>query len=346
LRILFYISGHGLGHAVRMAELMRGLLEHPGITIDVRTAARADLFPSSSRIWIHSASIDASVCESADALRIDGPATAAAWTAAQSSSAQRIEAEMQWIRERGIQLVLADIPHLAGIIATRCNVPAAGISNFTWNWILEPYLDAATLQWVATGYRALREFWQLPFGQRDGLEGFATVQATPLIAPAPRRSRASVRDRLGIPGDRRVVLLTFRGAISEAAIARARDDCRHYQLVDAGQAMRACPDLQFADLAAASDLLAGKLGYGLVAGCAAGKWRLLYVAREGFREDAITRAEAPAFTAMAEIPRADFEAGRWRTHLDALAEAPLPAACIAANGAAVCTERILHLLGS
>jgi hypothetical protein len=71
----------------------------------------------------------------------------------------------------------------------------------------------------------------------------------------------------------------------------------------------------------------------------------LYVAREGFREDAITRAEAPAFTCMAEIPRADFEAGRWRPHLDALAQAKMPSACIAANGAAVCAERILHLPG-
>lgn len=327
-----------------MSELMRHLLQIPGIAIDVRTATPPSRFPSSPDLRVEPVAIDVPIQESSDALRIDGPATAALWEKSVQSNDSQVRSEAQLVSERNVRLIISDIPYLAGAIAEAAGVPAIGISNFTWNWILQPFLDPSTMAAVRNGYQGFTEFWQLPFGHQEGLDMFRHVAQVPLLAPKPTRSRASVRAQLGLRQDQPALLLCFRGNISEAAIARARLDASRYAFLDMGPTMQSHPDLSFSDLAGACDLLIGKLGYGLVAACVANQWRLLHIAREGFREDVITRAEAPRYTCLQEMPLADFAAGRWAAHLDTLLSAPMPASSLPATGARECTERILSHL--
>lgn len=327
-----------------MAEVMRHLLRESQVEIDVRTAASANLFPCGRRLRVERTAIDAPVHESGDALRIDGPATAAAWERSLAENGKTVSTEARIVQELRAQLVVADIPYLAGHIAAGAGVPCIGISNFTWNWILEPHLAVDTARAVMAGYGEMQSYWRLPFAPSEGLDGMPEVVDTPLIAPKPEKTRAVVRERLGISSLRRTVLLTFRGNISGEALDRARQTAPHYHFLDLLVTMRHFPDLSFADIAEASDIVMGKLGYGLVAGCVANQWRLLHIAREGFREDAITSREAPRYTPMHEMPREDFEAGLWNRHCDILLQLPVPRATMEATGAATCAERILPFL--
>lgn len=327
-----------------MAEVMRHLLRHPQVEIDVRTAASASLFPVESRLRVERAAIDAPVHESADALRIDGPATAAAWERSLTENGKVVSTEARIVRELQAQLIVADIPYLAGDIAACAGVPCIGISNFLWNWILEPHLSPAAARAVMAGYGAMQSYWRLPFAHSEGLDGLHKVIETPLIAPKPHKTRAAVRERLGLPRNRHTVLLTFRGSISPEVLDRAQRMASNYHFLDLLSTMRQFPDLSFADIAEASDIVMGKLGYGLVAGCVANQWPLLYIAREGFREDAITSREAPRYTPMHEMPRADFEGGRWNRHCDVLLQLPVPGATMEFSGAATCAERIIRFL--
>ena len=61
------------------------------------------------------------------------------------------------------------------------------------------------------------------------------------------------------------------------------------------------PELSFADLLAASDVVISKLGYGMVAACVANGTSLLFPTRSGFREDIALRQGAQRYLRSYEI---------------------------------------------
>jgi hypothetical protein len=351
MTVLFYVSGHGYGHATRVAEILRaGAGRWDAI---VRTTAPARLFP---RAAVEHAVVDAAVAESPDTLRIDVDQTRRNWSEFVDSRVEIIEREAAWVRRSGARLIVADIPFLAGEIGAAAGVPCVGVSNFTWSWILEPFLGGDAegrriLEILEAGYGKMSEYWRLPFSHYAGLSIFPRVIETPLIAVKPTGQPPAIRE-----GFERVVLMGFRGRISEAAFRRAAEESPDtlfltFEAAEAAgvanaQLVEVTRATSFQDLAAASDVVIAKLGYGLVSGCVAGKNRLLYAPREGFREDEITGAEAARYTALRAIGLEDFQAGRWRRHIDAVLAQPLPAETIGADGAAVCAERIARLLGN
>ncbi len=316
----------------------------------MRTTAPARLFPASP---VERAEIDGTVCETPDTLRIDASATRRSWEAFVDSRCAILERETAYVRQSGARLIVADIPFLAGEIAAAAGVPCVGISNFTWNWILEPFLcgDARgrrILGILESGYARMREYWRLPFCHQDSLSMFPAVLETPLVAPRAgpglHELRATLHARFP-----RVVLISFRGRISAGALTRAAAESPDTLFLAPGAIhadgiANAAPvdfdSTPFQDLAESSDLVVAKLGYGVVSSCVAGKVRLLHAPREGFREDAITSSEASRFTALRQIPISDFEAGMWRRHIDALLAQPEPTGRLPAGGASVCAKRI------
>jgi hypothetical protein len=321
--VLFYVSGHGYGHATRMAEILKAGAPH--WTAIVRTAAPARLFPGAR---VEHAIIDGEVAESPDTLRIDPLATRRNWTAFLDHRDAILDREAAYVRRHDIRLIVADIPFLAGEIATAAGVPCVGIGNFTWSWILAPHAPDLVPA-LDAGYARFAEYWRLPFHHPEDCSTFARIVDTPLIAPSlPPRHRLDQRP---------TVLIGFRGAVPEAALQRAvaeSPDLRFLTLEDG----------DFAGLAAASDVILAKLGYGLSATCAAHKLRLLHAPREGFREDEITAVEVGRYTALRPIPPDDFDSGNWRPHIHRLLADPIPAATIAHDGASVCAARIRRLL--
>jgi hypothetical protein len=351
MTVLFYVSGHGFGHGTRVAEILRaGAGRWDAI---VRTAAPARLFPGAA---VEHAVIDATVAESPDTLRIDVDQTRRNWSEFLDSRAEIVAREAAVVRRSGARLIVADIPFLAGEIGAAAGVPCVGVSNFTWSWILEPFLagDAEgqrMLEILEAGYGKMTEYWRLAFAHETGLSMFSSVIETPLIAVQPTGRPPEIREGFG-----RVVLMGFRGPISVEAFRRAAEESPDtlfltFEAAEAAgvanaQLVEVTRATSFQDFAAASDIVIAKLGYGLVSGCIAVRKRLLYAPREGFREDEITGAEAARYTALRAISLEDFHAGRWRRHIDALLAQPLPDETIRADGAAVCAERIARLLGN
>src|SRR5882724_8755321 len=62
--LLFYISGHGYGHARRMTQVIGELLRlNPATRIHIRSAAPARVFEPLSSEWIETSNIDAGLGE-------------------------------------------------------------------------------------------------------------------------------------------------------------------------------------------------------------------------------------------------------------------------------------------
>src|SRR4029079_8733129 len=77
-------------------------------------------------------------------------------------------------------------------------------------------------------------------------------------------------------------------------------------------------DLTYTDLLAAADVVATKLGYGIVSECIANKVALLYTLRRRFAAQDVVIAGMPSFVRCRAIDREALRAGQWAGDLASL----------------------------
>jgi len=264
-----------------------------------------------------------------------------------------VEAEAHFLSANRVALALADIPYLAGPASAAAGVPCIGISNFTWTWILEPFLSGQkeVVGLLEQDYGAMHALYQLPFGHQDGLNMFQLIRPIPLVSGQASLAKEEVRHRCQA-GERRMVWLAMRGNLDLAAVHRAARQSPDTLFLTADENFVAPnvrritidSSLSVTDVVHACDAVVGKLGYSLVAECVAAKTPLIHVPRTGFREDEITRRQAPRYTTLHEMAVVDFLAGNWQEHINAALAAPTPAEIHPAGGALECARLIDGLL--
>jgi hypothetical protein len=336
----YYISGHGFGHARRSAEIIRALLQrNPDVAIHIRTSAPQFIFDSidDQRVQRYWSAVDAGVVER-DPLSPDVPSTLAGFRTLLDRAGSLIRVESEFLKSRHTTLMLADVPFLAGEIASRAGVPCLAISNFTWDWILEPLVnsdgDCQLLGAVRRAYSLMSGLIRLPFGHDN--PNFDRIVDVPLVASRSHRAREEVLTQLEILADPRPrVLIGIRGGVSLDALRDAAVAGSHLLFINPHQVEVPLPDnvisgnfgelgVSFADLMSISDLVISKLGYGIVADCVAARTRLLWPRRNDFREDQLTAAGSRRYIAHRELPTTDFYEGNWSEHIEALLAQPMP----------------------
>jgi L-arabinokinase len=365
--IAYYITGHGFGHARRSVEVVKELLRlRPDLQVYFRTTANPAIFEElpKEKIRIQRVELDPGAIEK-DLFTIDHEATIKAVREAMGRRDKVIASEVEFLKQQRIRLILCDIPFMAGAIAAAAGVPIMGITNFTWDWIYEPYFKGHEdlLREIEKSYRRIPTLLKIPFGGRT--DWFREVLDIPVIASAPRASGQDVVQQLGLDPLRPRVLLSLRGGIAAETLIQASKSAPSYQFLSTVQVPSNAPgnlvyvqiktgeheihsDTQtrtFSDLVAASSIVLSKLGYGIVADCLAARRPILWPRRFGFREDEVTLAEASPYLPMLEIPHGDLFAGNWKRYLDELMKMPMPRENLATNGASVAAGIISTALG-
>ncbi|MCC6395207.1 MAG: hypothetical protein IT167_31750 [Bryobacterales bacterium] len=316
--VAFYISGHGYGHAVRMAHVIRCFRElDPGRRIVVRTAAPKRLFPPD--VAVQPAEFDSGAVENGP-LRIDARATGSTLRALIRNRTGIVAHEASFLRNERAALLVADVPFLAGEAAALAGVPSIAIGNFTWDWIYEPLLagdddSPELLGAMRQGYGKMGHFLRLPFGQSQGFEFFPRVTETPLVASVSRRETGEILRDLGVApaGHRMRILIGMRGGLPHGVLERAAAGLPECLFLEPGR-------VEFADLVKVSHVVVSKLGYGIAAACAAHGTPLLYPPRTGFREDAVLEQQLRRYIPMRRITEERFLRGDWKPDLEALAQ--------------------------
>ncbi len=370
MTVVFYISGHGFGHASREIEVINAVFARlPNARIIVRTSAARWLFERTLR---GPADVQHAVCDTGavqqGSLVVDVPATirAAADFHAPAHFETRVDEEARVLERVGAQLVIADVPPLAFAAAARAGVPAVALSNFTWDWIYEGYADAiaeADAAWLihrlSACYALADEAWRLPLA--GGFESFRHIIDLPLVARHARHTRADVRDRLRLPADAPLLLVSFGGYQShELDLARAAANVRHAKILITAPNPTTPPEgviaidehalygggLRYEDLVGAVDIVLTKPGYGIVSECIANGARLLYTPRGRFREYEVFVEQMPSLLPCEFLPLQDLASGTWDDAIVSLLAKPLPSARVATNGAEAAAARIIARIGS
>jgi L-arabinokinase len=359
--LLFYISGHGFGHASRDIQIINALARRvPGLRVVLRTMVPEWFLLASleTRVEIVPGDTDVGVVQP-DSLSIDEAETARRAAAVYARFDDRVAREAELVRSLAPALVAGDIPPLAFTAAAAAGVPSVAISNFTWDWIYGGFPGFDTL---APGVRAriasanaqATYTLRLPFA--GGFTSMRPVEDVPLVARRATLTKAETRGRLGLASDRPIVLATFGGHGGNIPLERAADNDRfqvvatdyevgthlptHANLrVVSGAEMRRL-GFTYTDLLAASDVVATKLGYGIVSECLANGVALLYTLRGRFIEQDTFIREMPAVMRSLHIGTNDLREGRWAEAVEALLAQPAPAPPPAADGAEVVADRI------
>ncbi len=344
MTIVFYISGHGFGHASRSIELLNTIAgRRPGARIIVRTSVPAWLFRATAPAHIELGVVETDVgVVQIDSLNVDEGETARRAAAFYGSFDRRVDEEASFLHAARATVVVGDIPPLAFAAAARARIPSVAVGNFTWDWIYSGYEafsggDGGVLATMRAAYSTATRALRLPL--HGGFDSMAAVTTDiPFIARRSRLDPAETRARLGIAGDRPFVLASFSAAdldLPYSAIAEAED------LTVLAPEREPPASLTYPDLVAAADVVVSKPGYGIVSECVANGTALLYTSRGHFIEYDVFVAEMPGVLRCRYLAREDFLSGRWGAAVRALlAQAPPPERA-RVDGARIAAEAIL-----
>jgi hypothetical protein len=332
-RILAAVTANGFGHAVQTGAVLRALRAlRPDLGILVQTAlppARiAEVVPEPFEVV--PAEHDFGVVLRSG-FELDLPATREAYAGIARGWDALADAQAQVLRERGVDLVLANVSFLAVEGAARAGVPAAVLACLTWSDILrglfpegDPALGAVARMEAA--YARTAAFFQ----PAPSMPTAAPVRATGTgpISARGRDRRAELATRLGLGPGERLVLVALGGMGDAPPVADWPPDPGLRWLVPdgpppgpRGHALGAL-GLGWADAVASADAFVGKPGYGSVANAAVHGVPFLFMRRGDWPEEPPLIEWALANAWAREVTRARLWAGEIRADLDALLAMP------------------------
>lgn len=342
---VFYISGHGFGHASRAIELIGALHRRvPDVGVTVRSSVPRSFFAAVETIAIEAAEVDTGLTQ-LDSLQIDEEASARRAAAFYGDFERRVAEEAAAIARLRARVVIADNPPVAFAAASAAGVPSVAVANFTWDWIYQAYdafprLAPGVIDVIRGAYSKAMLALRLPL--HGGFDGVRDVRDIPFIARTSTRDRTETRRLLDVHDDRPIVLPSF-GAYGAAVSWDALAKSGHLALVRSDRIMDR-HGLLYQDLVAAADVVVSKPGYGIVSECIANGAALLYASRGRFPEEDVFVAGMPSLLRCRPIDRDDLLAGRWQAGIDALLNQPAPAVKPRVDGAQVAAETIAKYL--
>ncbi len=216
--IVFYISGHGLGHASRAIELIEALTaQHPELRITVRTSAHPWAFDHirGPRVDVQTLQVDPGVVQ-IDSLHIDEGETARRAAEFYGAFDRHVAAEAEHLKRLGASLVIGDIPPLAFAAAHEAGIRSVAVGNFTWDWIYAGYpqfewMAPGVVETIARAYAHADKALRLPIHGGFNSMPRAVTTDIPFIARKSERDPAETRRMLGLEGRGPIVLSSFGG---------------------------------------------------------------------------------------------------------------------------------------
>ena len=371
--IVFYISGHGFGHASRCIEVINAILaQRPETRVGVRTSAPRWLFDLTvkGKVTYSTLECDTGVVQ-VDALTLDEADSIRRAAAFHSDLVTRAASETRALRELGAGLIVADVPPLAFAVGASAGIASIALGNFTWDWIYADYprvrLAPSLLPAIRGAYAKASMALRLPMS--GGFESFSNVKDIPFVARHASLSREDVCKRLKLPAEKPFVLASFGGVGLAGLDTDALGKLRKYTVLSAAtmpltRVRKDTPavverkgssiaineeamydsGVRYEDLVGAAEVVVTKPGYGIVSECIANDTAILYTSRGHFPEYDVIVEEMPKYARTAFISHDDLFAGKWESAIDKLRAQPKLKKKPETNGAEVAADILLKAL--
>ena len=354
--IHFALTSHGLGHVTRSLAVIQGIHRlRPDWPIVVSSTIDPAWIDKELGFLVrHRRQAYEPGAVQRDCFSVDIPATIDAYEAFGERHADMLEEEIHFLRSNKVSAVVSDIPALPVGAAGRLGIPAIGVSNFTWDWILEPWCgpdERHLVDALRSDYAAGTLQLCLPLGPDQS--SFPDYKPAPLLARKARLPRDTIRERLELGAA--PVALVCLGGWDVDQLPSIHAQTGRFRLVIASN-LRITADapcwnlgrnlpagISMPDLVAAADVVLGKPGYGLASECLTHRVPFAMIDRSDSRETPCLISQLRDMGRCTTTSVDTFFSGAWEAVLqNALVEGaewadiePEPALSIASNILAV-----------
>ncbi|MDD3236398.1 MAG: hypothetical protein PHH43_08755 [Candidatus Cloacimonetes bacterium] len=295
LKLALYVSNHGFGHATRisaLAEQMNGFGVYCHVISEKPAFLFANLNPNLSKL--HNRTVDSGV-RHGDNLTVDYDATKKAIINILGKRDKIIAEELEFIRNAGINLILADIPYLVSQIALLADIPAFAISNFDWNFIYKGLFEndvelKPILNTIWSLYQSLSYSFRLPFSAKESVAALPNIEQCGVLA-RKKTKYADIRKNYDLESDTKLLLVMFGGEgnleLNLESLCKAFKGVviSTFTNVSAANHCQVKISDDFLDLIYSADIVLCKLGYSTLAETVQFNKYILYYSRSNYPEE-------------------------------------------------------------
>ncbi len=352
--LCYYVTGHGFGHAVRTAQILKAL--PPELPLIVKTTAPERLFREElpGREFVYVAAEYDCGCLQSDSISVLKRETLTRYGEIARHNQVHLQDEVTFLRERGVKCVASDIPSFPLYAAHQAGILSAAVGNFTWHDIYAEYAKTAEddrlLAQMAEEYASATVALITSLSLLSTLALFPDAERVPLVARRGSVIRDLLTEVLDIPAGKRLALLYLGGWGLEIDWPRLERFADWVFLLDrplpvplANARVFDPGVLRYADVAASVDAVVSKAGYGTVTECIANSVPLIYLPRHGFAEHDALVSGMNEWGGGVEISEAAFHAGDWKDALHSALTPRLNPGAFPTDGAAVIAQRLMEM---
>ena len=348
--IYIAITSHGFGHAVRAATVANKLQKlRPDISLILGSVSPQWLLKSyiESEFTYHSRVFDVGVIQS-DSLTMDPNATLAKMQHIIARQDEIIAEEVAYIRDRGVGLILADIPALAVPIAHAAGIPCWMMSNFGWDFIYRDWGEKFTevVAWIENYYRQCDRLFRLPLA--EPMSVFPNITDVGLTGAEPRYSEDYLRSEFNLKAAKEnTILLTFGGMGIQATPYHNLKNFPEWQFITFDRNAPDLPNLLLVkdnyyrpvDFLPVCSRVVSKPGYSTFCESLSQDVPVISLTREGFAEAPVLLEGLQNYSYHQIVPVSEFFEGNW-DFLDRDLIPPRKSKPLAKNGAETIVEEI------
>jgi len=335
-RIAYFISPHGFGHAARASAVMSATHEtDPTIHFEIFTTIPRWFFEESLEgpYTYHCVETDVGLVQETP-LYADLEKTVDRLSRFIPFKKSQISGLAEEIDRLRCGLVVCDIAPMGIAVAREAGVPSVLVENFTWDWVYQEY----TVRHLSLKRHA--DYLGRLFDDADyhiRAQPFCSVGAADLtvlpVSRKARRPKEEVRQRLQIPIDARMALITMGGVPEDyGPLKRLMLPENLYLVIPGGGdvvetrdhliAMPHHSEFFHPDLINAADAVVGKVGYSTLAEVYHGGVPFGYIKRAHFRESEVLAAYIERYMTGIAIEEETFRKGGWMSNVYRLLEMP------------------------
>lgn len=349
MTLCYYVTGHGYGHAIRTAQILKALPVK--LPVILRTVVPERLFAEEvpGRAFTYAPAEFDCGCLQSDSVTVLPRATLDRYAELAAQNSARLSDEVVFLRQNHIRAVVTDIPSFPLRAAHEAGIPGYAVANFTWHDIYKEYAetaaDNALLAEMEREYGLATRAFLTPLATPTVAAPFSHIQRVPLVARQGRNIRARLTAETNLA-------LLYLGPWGMDVDWSRVGEIDGWTFLTYDPPAQPQPNIfildratwPYADVAASVDVVISKAGYGTVTECIANGVPLIYIPRTAFAEYEALVSGMTRWGGGIPLSETAFRAGHWLDVLQLAVQTSIKADAYAVNGAQIIADQFAAIL--
>lgn len=353
MTIVYYITSHGYGHAVRACAICREFSWN--VQLIFRTLIPPTFFKGElRRPFEYSPGRFDCGCIQADSVTVNKKETLETYIRVAEQNEALLEKEAEWMLQTGVKGIVSDITPFAFEVARKAGLPSIAVTNFTWYDIYGPYTGhypafQPHLQKIRQQYEMADLLLELI--PSTGMPYFRDRLKIPLVGDVGHNVRDRLKDHLGLEKGKNLALIYLGEFGMDSITSENLSEFRDWDFIGiyplpgtpANYHLVKKEDFPYLDLVASVDVMISKIGYGIFSQSLMHGTPLIYLPRKDFAEFPVLEKAILEWGHGYRLSREDYCALKWEKTLKQVLQRKRPAPQ-PSDGAKICAREIENFI--